>query len=219
MLEIKHIKVYKPKKGVPVTAINDISLKFPETGMIFLLGKSGSGKSTMLNLLGGLDRYDSGEIIINGKNLSGFSDAEKAKTFAYSGQDSFMFSTNIAQNITFQPSLQTDEEKARLDRALYISALAEDMELFPQGLETLVGEKGVRVSGGQRQRIALARAVYTGNPVLILDDPFSAVDINTEKKMIERIRQNLSVSLYLYSHTGLLLLPMQTKSLCWIKVG
>lgn len=67
MLETRNLfKVYKPKKGVPVKAIDGISLKFPEKGMVFLLGKSGSGKSTLLNLLGGLDKYDSGEIIIKG---------------------------------------------------------------------------------------------------------------------------------------------------------
>ena len=65
MLETKElVKIYKPKKGVPVTALNKISLKFPEKGMVFLLGKSGSGKSTLLNVLGGLDKYDGGEIII-----------------------------------------------------------------------------------------------------------------------------------------------------------
>jgi putative ABC transport system permease protein len=74
MLETKNLsKIYKPKKGVPVKAIDDVSVRLPDTGMVFLLGKSGSGKSTMLNLLGGLDRYDSGEIIINGVSSKNFS--------------------------------------------------------------------------------------------------------------------------------------------------
>ena len=73
MLETKNLcKTYKPKKGVPVTAVDHISLRFPETGMVFLLGKSGSGKSTMLNLLGGLDQYDEGEIIIKGVSSRDF---------------------------------------------------------------------------------------------------------------------------------------------------
>ena len=73
MLEIRNLtKTYKPKKGVPVVALDNISLKFPDSGMIFLLGKSGSGKSTLLNLLGGLDIYDSGEIIIKGKSSKNF---------------------------------------------------------------------------------------------------------------------------------------------------
>ena len=74
MLETKNLtKVYKPKKGVPVVALDKVSLKFPEKGMVFLLGKSGSGKSTLLNLLGGLDKYDSGEIIIKGQTSKSFS--------------------------------------------------------------------------------------------------------------------------------------------------
>ena len=76
MLEVKNLtKIYKPKKGVPVKALNDVSLRFPDTGLVFLLGKSGSGKSTLLNLLGGLDKYDDGEIIIKGVS---------SKTFAMS---------------------------------------------------------------------------------------------------------------------------------------
>ena len=76
MLETRELcKIYKPKKGVPVTALNKISLKFPEKGMVFLLGKSGSGKSTLLNLLGGLDKYDDGEIIIKGVSSKDFKQA------------------------------------------------------------------------------------------------------------------------------------------------
>ena len=73
MLETRDlVKIYKPKKGVPVTALNKISIKFPEKGMVFLLGKSGSGKSTLLNVLGGLDKYDGGEIIIKGVSSKNF---------------------------------------------------------------------------------------------------------------------------------------------------
>lgn len=73
MLEAKNLtKIYRPKKGVPVTAVNNVSLKFSDTGMVFLLGKSGSGKSTLLNLLGGLDSYDDGEILISGVSSKAF---------------------------------------------------------------------------------------------------------------------------------------------------
>ena len=80
MLETRNLcKIYKPKKGVPVRAIDDVSLKFPDTGMIFLLGKSGSGKSTLLNIMGGLDKADSGEIIIKDKSSKDFSQADFIK--------------------------------------------------------------------------------------------------------------------------------------------
>ena len=77
MIEIRNlVKVYNPKNGVPVRAVDGVNLKIADTGMVFLLGKSGSGKSTMLNLLGGLDQYDSGEIIIKGKSSKDFSQSE-----------------------------------------------------------------------------------------------------------------------------------------------
>ena len=77
MLEVKNlVKDYRPKKGKAVRAVDGISIKFPEKGMVFILGKSGSGKSTLLNLLGGLDKYDSGEIIIKGKSSKDFSQSE-----------------------------------------------------------------------------------------------------------------------------------------------
>ena len=82
MLEVKNlVKDYRPKKGKPVRAIDGISIKFPEKGMVFILGKSGSGKSTLLNLLGGLDTYDSGEIIIKGKSSKDFKQSEFDSSF------------------------------------------------------------------------------------------------------------------------------------------
>jgi ABC-type multidrug transport system fused ATPase/permease subunit len=120
---------------------------------------------------------------------------------SYSGQDSFLFSASISENITFDGQEENKEVHQRLMEVLHTSALADDMELFPDGVKALVGEKGVRVSGGQRQRISLARALYAENPILILDDPFSAVDIGTEKRMIERIRGKLKdKTIILFSH-------------------
>jgi ABC-type multidrug transport system fused ATPase/permease subunit len=142
-----------------------------------------------------------GKITIGGRDLTALSETEKAATFAYSGQDAFLFSVSIGENITFAPPPYSDEVNAKLDRAVYIAALKEDMSLFPKGLETVVGERGIRLSGGQRQRIAVARAIFTGNPILILDDPFSAVDIGTERRMIERIRENLKdTTVIIFSH-------------------
>ena len=112
MLETRElVKIYKPKKGVPVTALNKVTLKFPEKGMVFLLGKSGSGKSTLLNVLGGLDKYDNGEIIIKGVSSKKF----KQKHFdsyrntyvgfifqEYNVLDDFTVGANIALAIELQ---------------------------------------------------------------------------------------------------------------------
>ncbi len=152
-------------------------------------------------LLTGLYPY-SGRIVIDGRDLPDYPPSEKTRLVAYSGQDAFLFSASIAQNIAFQGMSELSQETiSRLNEAIYISALSEDMALFPQGLETQIGERGIRISGGQRQRIALARAIFTGNPVLVLDDPFSAVDIGTEKRIIERMRENLKdTTIIIFSH-------------------
>ena len=120
MLEIRNLtKTYKPKKGVPVVALDNISLKFPDRGMIFLLGKSGSGKSTLLNLLGGLDIYDSGEIIIKGKSSKNFKQQDfdsYRNTYVgfifqeYNVLDEFTVGANIALALELQGKKATDEK-------------------------------------------------------------------------------------------------------------
>ena len=112
MLETKNlVKIYRPKKGVPVTALNNVSLKFPDTGMVFLLGKSGSGKSTLLNVLGGLDRYNEGEILIKGQSSRTFSQQHfdsYRNTYVgfifqeYNILDEFSVGTNIALALQLQ---------------------------------------------------------------------------------------------------------------------
>lgn len=88
-----------------------------------------------------------------------------------------------------------------MQRVLYDTALKEDLKLFPDGINTIVGEKGVRISGGQKQRIALSRALFMDNPILLLDDPFSAVDIGTEKRIIERLKEECKgKTVLLFSH-------------------
>ncbi|OGO39080.1 MAG: hypothetical protein A2147_06095 [Chloroflexi bacterium RBG_16_57_8] len=182
-------------------ALDDISFTSKAGDFLGVTGPVGSGKSTLALLLTGLYPY-SGKIILDGRDLSRLSGAERARGLAYSGQDAFLFSASIAQNITFQDKSSLSREMpARLEEAIYVSALTEDMALFPQGLDTQIGEAGVRISGGQRQRIALARAIFTRNPVLILDDPFSAVDIATEKRIIGRMKERLAArTIILFSH-------------------
>ncbi len=202
--------------GSPLIRVEDLSFSYANNNLkvlqdvnfvvnrgdfVGVTGPVGSGKSTLAVLLTGLYPY-SGHIILDGKDLSGYSNAERAGMLAYSGQDGFLFSTSITQNITFREKSELSKEMlSRLDKAVYVSALTEDMELFPQGLETQIGEGGIRISGGQRQRIALARAIFTGNPVCILDDPFSAIDIGTEKRIIERMNEHLEErTIILFSH-------------------
>lgn len=195
--------------------VRDLSFSYPRSEQKTLLGISftvnkgdfvgvtgpvGSGKSALATVLTGLYPY-SGEILINGRSLRNLSSSERARTFAYAGEEGFLFSASIRQNITFRDTVESADETRRLMEAVHTAALSDDMALFPQGLDTIVGERGVRLSGGQRQRVSLARAIFSGNPILILDDPFSAVDIGTEQKMIERIRESLKgTTVLVFSH-------------------
>jgi ATP-binding cassette, subfamily B, multidrug efflux pump len=154
--------------------------------IIGITGAVGSGKTLLAQALTGLYPYK-GSILLDGRELSSLPPESRNRLIAYSGHEQFLFSMSIRDNIQFAM-----DDASALDKALTASALKDDIARFEAGLDTQVGEKGVRVSGGQRQRIAMARAFYTQAPVLLLDDPFSAVDIATEKKIVDRLKQDYS---------------------------
>jgi len=180
--------------------LSDINIAVNKGDFIGITGSVGSGKSALAMVLTGLYPY-SGEILIDGRDLRTLSSVERSQTCAYAGEEGFLFSAGIRQNITFQGETESAEETQRLLETVRTAALSDDIALFPQGLDTIVGERGVRLSGGQRQRVTLSRAIFSGNPVLLLDDPFSAVDIGTEQKIIERIKQSLNgTTIFVFSH-------------------
>ncbi len=185
MLEVKELtKRYKPKKGVPVVAVDHINLKFPETGMVFLLGKSGSGKSTMLNLLGGLDVYDEGEIIICGKSSKNF----KQKDFdsyrntylgfifqEYNILEEFNVGANIALALQLQGIKPEDET---------INAILKKVDLEGFGLR-----KPNELSGGQKQRVAIARALVKDPKIIMADEPTGALDSTTGRQVLDTLKK------------------------------
>jgi ABC-type multidrug transport system fused ATPase/permease subunit len=182
VLEVHHLSFAYP--GSEKDTISEISFIAHKGEWIGVTGPVGSGKSALAACLTSLYPYR-GTFRIDGVEAKTLPADIRAGLIAYSGQDAFLFSTTIRENITFAVEEPDQANRDRLENALKISALWDDLSLFPDGLDTVVGEKGVRVSGGQRQRIALARAIYTNNPILILDDPFSAVDIRTEEKIMD----------------------------------
>lgn len=164
--------------------LHEISFTAQKGQIIGITGAIGSGKTTLAHALTGLYPY-AGSIQLDGRELSEFSPDERNKQIAYAGHEQLLFSMSIQENIHFSDS-ELDENL--FIRALSAAALTEDIERFDDGLKTRIGEKGIRLSGGQRQRIALARAFYANTPILLLDDPFSAVDIATESRIIQHLK-------------------------------
>ena len=185
MLEVKNlVKEYRPKKGNPVRAVDGISLKFPEKGMVFILGKSGSGKSTLLNLLGGLDKYDSGEIIIKGKSSKDFSQSEfDSYRNTYLGfifqEYNILNDFNVAQNIAI--ALQLQGQKATDER---INEILKEVDLDGYG-----GRKPSELSGGQKQRVAIARALVKNPEIIMADEPTGALDSKTGLQVFDTLKK------------------------------
>ncbi|MBE6811156.1 MAG: ABC transporter ATP-binding protein/permease [Ruminococcaceae bacterium] len=185
MLEIKNLsKTYKPKKGVPVTALKNINLKLSDTGMIFLLGKSGSGKSTLLNLLGGLDRYDGGEIIINGVSSKDFKqshfDSYRNTYVGFIFQEyNILNEFNVGENIAI--ALELQGQRATDERINYI--------LNQVDLDGYGNRKPNELSGGQKQRVAIARALVKNPEIIMADEPTGALDSNTGKQVLDTLKK------------------------------
>ena len=185
MLEIKNlVKIYKTKGGQEVRALDDVSVKFPETGMVFLLGKSGSGKSTLLNVSGGLDKPDSGEIIIKGKNSKEFSGADfdsYRNTFiGFIFQEyNILNEFNIEQNIELALQLQGKKNDKE----------AVDAILNQVDLKDMAKRKPMTLSGGQKQRVAIARALIKNPEIIMADEPTGALDSNTGKQVFDTLKK------------------------------
>jgi ABC-type bacteriocin/lantibiotic exporter with double-glycine peptidase domain len=183
-------------------ALCDIWLDIPAGALVAVTGPVGSGKSALARALLGLYRFESGQVLLDGRPLDAIPVAERAARIGYLPQDPALFSGTVRDNILLgSATLRQDQHHASdvakwgpvLESAVSYAALGEDLRIFPAGLETQIGELGIRVSGGQRQRIALARALAASSPsapgLLVLDDPFSALDLDTEAKIVARLRQ------------------------------
>lgn len=155
---------------------------------VAVCGRTGCGKSTIVDLL--LRRYDvtEGQIRIDGVDIRELAFDDLYRALAVVMQESFLFSRTIAENISFFRSPEPTEEEIR--EAAEFSEVLEDIERMPDGFETEVGERGVTLSGGQKQRVAIARAYCKRSPVLILDDSLSAVDTETERKILDHLEKH-----------------------------
>ncbi len=165
----------------------DIDLKITRGETIGVVGKTGSGKTTLVKQL--LREYPKGkgELSINGISIDNISLDMLRSWIGYVPQDHVLFSKTVRDNILFGHIENTSE--SQLDNAIQLASFKQDIEMLPEGLETLVGEKGVALSGGQKQRISIARALIRNPQILILDDSLSAVDAKTEQNIIKNIKK------------------------------
>ncbi len=173
--------------------LEDISIGVKPGKFLGITGPVGSGKTSLVSLIPRLFDIQKGEILIDNIPIKDLSLYYLRKNIGFVPQDSFLFSDTIANNIRFgKPDLKDDE----IYKLIKIVALEEDLKEFPDGIHTIVGERGVTLSGGQKQRVAIARALAIDPPILILDDALSAVDAKTEKQILENlleIRKNKSL--------------------------
>jgi ATP-binding cassette subfamily B protein len=171
------------KNGHPT--LEDINLTLQVGRTVGLVGRIGAGKSTLAQLLPRLFDVSGGAILLDGHDIRKLSLRDLRKNLGYVPQDPFLFSMSLKRNLGYGREQVSDAEIAR---AASIARLDRDLAAFPQGLETIVGERGVTLSGGQKQRATLARALLMDAPVLILDDCLSSVDAQTEAEILRGLR-------------------------------
>ena len=168
--------------------LKDINFTLPVGRTLAIVGRTGAGKSTLVQLFPRLYDRTAGEIRIAGRDIRALSVAELRRTLGYVPQDPFLFSTSLRRNLAFGRDDVSDQE---MEEAIRLARLDRDLEIFPQGLDTVVGERGVTLSGGQKQRATLARALLVKAPVLVLDDCLSSVDAETEDRILKGLRSVL----------------------------
>ncbi|MCM3573395.1 ABC transporter transmembrane domain-containing protein [Mesobacillus subterraneus] len=169
-----------------VNNLEQIKLHLKRGETLGIVGKTGSGKTTLIKQL--LREYPegTGNLLVSGVPIQEHSLRQTRGWMGYVPQENILFSRSVKENILFGNPMATEKD---LQDIIDLAAFRKDLEMLPEGLETLVGEKGVALSGGQKQRISIARALIKDPEILILDDSLSAVDAKTEKKIIDNIRR------------------------------
>jgi ATP-binding cassette, subfamily B, multidrug efflux pump len=166
--------------------LRHISFEVAEGQTVAIVGATGGGKTTLVNLLARVQDPSEGTISVDGHDIRDITLSSLREGIGYVPQDTFLFSVPVRENVAFgRPDASAEE----IERALHISRLSNDIVQLPSGIDTLVGERGVTLSGGQKQRTAIARAVLRNPAILVLDDALSSVDTHTASQILEGLRQ------------------------------
>jgi ATP-binding cassette subfamily B multidrug efflux pump len=186
-IEFKNVTFVYPDTGIK--ALENVNFKLEPGQKMAIIGRTGAGKTTVVDLLVRMYDVTSGEVLIDNKNIQSLSLSSLRQNIGYVPQDVFLFSESIAKNIAFGNTSATQEE---IEKYAEYASVYEDIMEFPNGFETLVGERGVTLSGGQKQRVSMARALIKQPDILILDDSLSAVDTTTEKRILNYLEKAMS---------------------------
>jgi ATP-binding cassette subfamily B protein len=166
-------------------ALRGVSFTLPRGKVLAIVGRTGAGKSSLAQILPRLYDVSSGEVRIDGNDIRLFSLSDLRRAVGCVPQDPFLFSATLRRNLSFGRERDSERE---IEEALRIAGLDRDLAALPEGLDTIVGERGITLSGGQKQRASLARALLLQSPILVLDDCLSSVDAETEQRILAGLK-------------------------------
>ncbi|MGW6192105.1 ABC transporter ATP-binding protein [Bacillus cereus] len=191
-IECKDI-YFRYNKKEHLYALQNINVKIPINSMTAIVGHSGAGKSTLIDVLMGLIQPEKGQVLIDGTPLTSENLLSLRRAISYVPQDPFLFNASIRENLLM---IEPNASEEQIWTALDFAAAAEFVRILPKGLDTLIGDRGVRLSGGERQRLVLARAILRQPSILVLDEATSALDTENEVKIqsaIERLKGTMTI--------------------------
>lgn len=196
-IEFKNVS-FKYAEDLPY-ALKDISFKLEPGKTLAILGRTGSGKSSIVNVLLRLYDINEGEILVDGHEVKDVTLNSLRENISYVPQDDFLFSKTVKENIEFHYEHELDDEM--IEKYAKIAGVYDDIIEFKDGFDTILGERGVTLSGGQKQRVSIARALAKEKNVLIMDDSLSAVDTQTEEEILKNLNTDeADVSKIIISH-------------------
>lgn len=196
-IEFKNVS-FKYAPELPY-ALKDISFKIEPGKTLAILGRTGSGKSSIVNVLLRLYDINEGEILVDGHEVKDVTLNSLRENISYVPQDDFLFSKTVKENIEFHYEHELDDEM--IEKYAKIAGVYDDIIEFKDGFDTILGERGVTLSGGQKQRVSIARALAKEKNVLIMDDSLSAVDTQTEEEILKNLNTDeADVSKIIISH-------------------